>query len=85
MVELGLPIEELWGANEHPSERWKETPWTKVNKKKHASIFQIHGARKGLGWAGPGVRWGGRGGMVSTSLLLINTGKSSHRHIIVSL
>ena len=53
-------------------------------KKRHASIFQIHGARKGLGWAGPGVRWGGRGGMVSTSLLLINTGKSSQKHIIIS-
>ena len=58
--------------------------WT-VNFSRHATIFQIHGASKGLGgWAGPGVRWGGRGGMVSTSLLLINTGKSSQKHIIIS-
>ena len=40
------------------------------------SIFQIHDARKGLGWAGQGVRWGGRGGMAFINLLLINTGKS---------
>ena len=46
------------------------------NFSRHTSTFQIHDARKGLGWAGQGVRWGGRGGMAFINLLLINTGKS---------
>ena len=47
----------------------------------HWSTFQTHGAQEGLGWAGPGARWGGREGMVSTNHLLINTGRSSQWHI----